>query len=325
MKRGLPIILIATFICCNTALAAVGSFSDVPSDNPYYLPIENLKSLGIISGYSDGTFKPDQLVNRAEALKIVMVASGNTVEKGFFATGFKDVPLDAWYASYVMKATILGYINGNPDGTFAPVRNVNKAEFVKMSLNTFNVTAIKAVTDPPAADVGVLDWYAPYLSYAKNIGIIFPNLQNQLQPGKYLSRAECAEIIYEMYVLTNGGETQKMLNIVESKLVDALVQINNNNLQNAIDDSNQAVFYSESALHQAPDAGIAKAANNIAMGFQKLFLAYQAALKKADVQMKSLLDEAKNYAQQAVQNDNSVQNLADGITLLSDQLIKGAP
>src|SRR5690606_12428958 len=48
------------------------NFADVPEDSPYYEAVKTLSQFGFIQGYEDGTFRPDQAVTRAEALKIIM-------------------------------------------------------------------------------------------------------------------------------------------------------------------------------------------------------------------------------------------------------------
>src|SRR5690606_5789337 len=50
------------------------SFSDVGESNNFYPAVEYLKGKGVIKGYEDGTFKPEQTINRAEALKILFLS-----------------------------------------------------------------------------------------------------------------------------------------------------------------------------------------------------------------------------------------------------------
>lgn len=301
---------------------ALQSFSDVLPANSFYEPVEALKAQGIIQGYSDGTFKPDAKVNRAESLKMVVKSANIPIEKGFFATGYSDVSLDSWYAGYVWVGTLNGIVKGNPDGTFAPVRNVNKAEFIKMATKAAgtDLSGFQNGATDVAADVKAADWFAPSMAYAKLMGIATPTLQNELFPGKELSRGECADILYKMYLLKNGGETQKMLNITESKLVDAIVQSNAGNLKNAIADANDATFYSGIALNASPSSTVAQAANKIAQGFQKLFLAYEAANQNDETQKQTLLTQAKTFASDAAQTDSSTKDLADKLTALADAL-----
>lgn len=312
------------FIASKQALGQ--SFIDMPPSNPAYLAVEQLKNIGIIQGYNDNTFRPDQKVNRAEALKIILKAGKIQVGTGLFNSGFSDVPLDSWFSGYVMIGKILNIIKGNPDGTFAPSRNVNKAEFLKILLETFQVTLdTKIPNNNIAIDVKPNDWFEVYFNYALTEGLIYKNFQGQLEPQKNLNRGECAEIIYNMYVLKNGGESQRLLSQAESKLIDALIQINASNLSAAILDSNQAVFYTQNALKAQPQEKIIQAANKIALAFQKLFSAYQAVLANQFDQMKTIVQEVKSLASESIVLDNSTADLAQKIETLADDLLKKNP
>lgn len=332
MKKSLAFLLIAIFLFTNAAgagpafAASESPFTDVPQDSPYYQAIENLRVLGIINGYPDGTFKPGNTVNRAEAVKMIMNSAKMYPSAGLYYTGFPDVPIDAWYAKYVLYGFSLSIIGGNPDGTFAPGRAVNKAEFVKMLLKTFkaDLSQHQNLSQVLSADTTTDAWYAPYFSYARTTGLIYPNLKNELEPEKFLTRAECAEIIYKMYTLYFGGETQKLLDIAEANIVDALVQIGADNLESALADANEAVFYSTEALNKDPDLNVTKAANKIALAFQKLFRAYSAGLLKDYGQMTTLVAEAKTLAGEAALSDISVQPLADKVMELGDTLLAQA-
>ena len=324
-----PLICLITAVAFALAFSATSlaaSFKDVPSTHPDYVAIENLKSLGIISGYSDGTFKPSQTVNRAEALKMIMNSGNILVAKGLYASGFKDVGLGDWFAGYVMYGTMKGIVNGNPDGTFAPARTVNKAEFLKILFQTFQIdlSGHKGLTISISADTSPADWFIPYLSYAKAVGIIYPDLNNRLDPGKKLNRGECADIIYKMYVLKNGGETQKLLSLAESKLVDSIVKINENNLFAALSDANEAAFFSGSALTRDPNSTVTQAANKIAISFQKLYTAYKAGIENNKDQLRSLVEESKTLAREAFNINNSTQLMADKIIKLGDDLLKNS-
>jgi len=257
---------------------------------------------------------------------MILKSRGITVAAGLYSTGLKDVALDDWFSGYVMEAMLRGIVAGNPDGTFAPGRNVNKAEFLKMTLKAFEVNAQEVVTGAAvAADVSSTDWFARYLSYAKNTGIVFPTLENKLEPGKNLTRAECVEILFKMLLLAGGGETQKMLNIAEARLAESLIQIKNNNLAAALQNANEAVFYTDTALKQDSTSSKVQAANFISQAFLKLDLAYQAGTEKANSKVESLVGEAEDLAAQAVAADAGTQTLADEINALGKQLLSQVP
>lgn len=303
--------------------AFAGQFSDISEDHPYYSAIESLAHVGVLEGYDDGTFRPDQLVNRAEALKIILTSEGVQIDKGLYSTGFFDVPLDSWYAGFVMEGLFRAIVSGNPDGSFAPARNVNEAEYLKMTLITseIDLSQHENISSAIAIDVQPGQWYTPYMSYAKTVGLIFPNLDDTLEPGKQLNRGECAQITYKLALMKAGGNSQKMLFITEAKLVDALVKIHNDNIVGALKLSEDAIAYSNLALQEEPDSSVIKATNLIAKAFKKLFLAYEAGLIQDTDQIKALVNDAITLASEAVSTNSSANYFAQKIEEHSKALL----
>lgn len=136
------IALVAVFAMALTTIAGAASFSDVAEDSAYYEAVETLSKLGVIDGYTDGTFKPEQAVTRAEMAKLIatMQGFGDSAESGS-VTKFSDVPASHWASGYIANATGVA-INGMPDGTFAPDRTVKYEEAVKMIMATLGYTVI---------------------------------------------------------------------------------------------------------------------------------------------------------------------------------------
>jgi len=109
------------------AYAAVGS--DVKGTK-YETPVSQLTALGIVTGYEDGSIKPDQTITRAE---FCAIAVRGTNMKGVLtssATQFFDVPASHWASGYIALAAGRGYIVGYPDGSFQPENQVTIAEAV---------------------------------------------------------------------------------------------------------------------------------------------------------------------------------------------------
>lgn len=87
----------------------------------------------IVEGYPDGSFKPDQPVNRAEALKILMESGRlGPLDELAELKEFPDVPEDAWFRGYVRKAQAYDIVEGYPDGTFRPAQYITRAEAAKI-------------------------------------------------------------------------------------------------------------------------------------------------------------------------------------------------
>ncbi len=130
--------LIAVMIPLQSVQAV--SFSDVRS--PILSEAVNyLNEKGIIKGYPDGTFKPDQTINRAEALKIIFESLGesdvtlsSTTESSSSIRVFPDVDPTQWFAKYVKAAKQKSLIKGYPDGSYKPTQFVNRAEFIKIAM-----------------------------------------------------------------------------------------------------------------------------------------------------------------------------------------------
>lgn len=103
-------------------------FSDVPERAWYESAVGLVWSYGIIGGYDDNTFRPDQPISRAEFVK--MISKFDPLKGG--ALTFSDLPGTHWAAAYVVSACAYGYISGYPDGTFRPEQGISRAETAKV-------------------------------------------------------------------------------------------------------------------------------------------------------------------------------------------------
>ena len=112
------------------------TFPDIASNAWHRNFIAAGKKAGILHGYKDGMFKPDQPVNRAEALKILLLASKlkNINTQG--AVPFQDVPSYAWYRNYVSFAYENKVINGRKAKIFDPGGLITRAETLKIVILT---------------------------------------------------------------------------------------------------------------------------------------------------------------------------------------------
>ncbi len=175
------------------------SFTDVSSSHKNYEAIETLKKYGIIQGYADGTFKPENTINRAESLKIILKGSGIETPDTNSNGGFSDVPISEWFTPFVVKAKNLGIIKGNPDGNFLPENNLNLAESLKILLltNGIHVSQI-SFSEKPYDDIELNQWFAPYFTYASEKNLIDKKKYEKVIPGHAVTRAELAEIMYRL-------------------------------------------------------------------------------------------------------------------------------
>lgn len=104
-------------------------FIDVDAAEWYAEAVNTLASMGIISGYDDGAFRPDANITRAEFVAMAerftksdAAASGDIV--------FSDVGTNDWYYNSVLKGAEYGWIHGYPSGEFKPNESITRAEAV---------------------------------------------------------------------------------------------------------------------------------------------------------------------------------------------------
>jgi len=141
MKKILAITLSSVLLLTQTAFATSLTYKDVEIAHQYSKDINFLSANQIVQGYSDGTFKPNNKLNRAEFLKIlveglVQFSASNPIDDYGNQKCFTDVPANEWYTKYVCYAKTQGIVQGNPDGTFKPDSKINLAEALKITLKT---------------------------------------------------------------------------------------------------------------------------------------------------------------------------------------------
>ncbi len=190
------------------------NFSDVPYNYKHQQAITSLSNLGILNGYSDGTFKPDNSINRAEFTKVVIESlyDSSTVNKcisqntgsGWSYLYFPDVKINDWYTKYVCVAATNKVVNGYPNGNFGPENSINYAEGLKIILDAYSVDMSRTRTvNNPLLYIQSGDWYAKYLSYAFNKNLI--NQNKFTHPAKLMTRGELAEVLYRLNMVIDGG------------------------------------------------------------------------------------------------------------------------
>lgn len=105
-------------------------FQDVPLNSWYAPYVDEAKRLGFVSGYESGGFGPNDYVNRAAALKILLGAAG--IDSAGMTSDFPDVAANAWFAPYIGFAQKEGIVVGYNDETFGPEKNMTRAQVAKV-------------------------------------------------------------------------------------------------------------------------------------------------------------------------------------------------
>jgi S-layer homology domain len=188
------------------AISQEAAFLDVPASHPNAEAIAYVKAEGIVSGYTGGTYHPDEYINRVEFTKIVIGSNFTERALGFCVDyGFPDTSRTAWYAKYVCLAAQHKIIAGRPDGKFYPEDAINFVEAAKIiaTVDNFylngvyydNVMANGVMVGEPLPESRDGVWYEPYVRYlaGKNaIPVSITSFNSQI------TRGEMAEIIYRL-------------------------------------------------------------------------------------------------------------------------------
>lgn len=195
LRRIAPPAVLFLFLLFGNSFA-LASFSDISSSHDNSDAINYMQSENIVQGYNDGTFKPDQTINRAEFTKIIMEAI--TDKPLTDANCFSDVK-NEWFAPYVCNAKISNFIDGYADGSFKPAQEINFAEAAKIIVNTFGY--------PVGSDT---IWYKPYVSALSEKSAIPTSIKNF---DKKITRGDMAEMIYRLRasVTTKTSNTYEAL------------------------------------------------------------------------------------------------------------------
>lgn len=207
MKR-LFAILCLTIIFAGTASALSQTFPeipDVPVDDPNYFDIRHLYENGIVQGYEDGSFKPDQTINRAEFTKIMVGTIVGQKPLEHAGSCFSDVSTDDWFYPYVCYAERTGMINGYPDGSFKPAQNIQFVEAAKIISNGFEL-------ESGSDEI----WYRPFVMNLTERRAVPTSI---LSFDKNITRREMAVMIYRLRV-KDSVQPSVSYEMIETGVID---------------------------------------------------------------------------------------------------------
>lgn len=193
-------------------------FPDIDEGHPFFSQILDLYKSRVISGYADGTFKPDQKITRAEFIKIALgvtncldcTTPNDSIKEKYISNPFPDVSLPSWYFYCISIAKELGMITGYGDGFFKPERNISRAEAAAVLIRQSGIELTEA---PENAFVDVPDyaWYVDYVYTAVEIGLIKVNFglvvpDEQITRGEFAFMAAGVKGLQECWLVDTDGD-----------------------------------------------------------------------------------------------------------------------
>lgn len=188
MKRVAGLLLglqVLSFVPTASVAQEPPIFSDI--EYSWYQPIiEELAQKKAITGYDDGTFKPTEVINRAEFLTLLMRSQSSAEPVVGGRRCFPDVNPDVWYASWVCTASRRQIVGGYPDGNFRGEQIVNIAEAHAMLLRLLDAD----IQEQPGEK-----WYEPYSEFLHEQEIIS---KFSYIPWNPLTRERAADLVHKL-------------------------------------------------------------------------------------------------------------------------------
>ncbi len=151
--------------------------------------IEKMVATGAITGFPDGSFKPDQQITRAQFTTIVNKAFGKVNKNA--AAAFSDVNKTDWFYEQVAIGTTAGFISGYPDNTFKPDKTITREEAAAIlaklhSFGTSNTSAINSFTDKG----NIADWAKGSVAAVVYSKVMNGYPDGSFKPKNSMTRAE---------------------------------------------------------------------------------------------------------------------------------------
>lgn len=158
--------------------------------------VMELAKLGIVSGYTDGSIKPDNNITRAEMAVIVVKAVSLEPAKEI-NLNFKDKDeIPSWAAGYIQTAVDSGIITGYEDNTFKPSKNLTREEMVVLIIKAFGIEIEEDLTPPTFTDVDEIgSWALNYVAKSVELNIVSGYLDNTFKPKRNVTRAESFTVL----------------------------------------------------------------------------------------------------------------------------------
>ncbi|MDZ8050867.1 MAG: S-layer homology domain-containing protein [Aulosira sp. ZfuVER01] len=192
------------------------AFNDVPADFWGRRFINVLSSRGIIKGFPDYSFRPNQPVKRGEFAAILQQAFEN--KSGKNTLNFKDVKVEFWATPAINQAISTGFLKGYPNQTFQPEQKISRVQVLVALVSGLNLKTpaspeqvLKIYKDAKDIPKYATDKIAS--ATANGLVVNYPD-PAVLSPNKEATRAEVAAMVYQALVKMGRLEAIPSQNIV---------------------------------------------------------------------------------------------------------------
>ena len=186
-------------------------FTDVPPQFWAYNSITKMTKEGFMSGYKNGTFKPNDPLSREEAASLFSKMIGEPPSI-MLASSFTDITSDRWSSLAIESVARANIISGYGDKTYRPEQYMSRQEFAVVADKYLHYQGYRT-EDPTALDnihfsdqKFIAPWAQSSVRELALFGFINYSTTGLFNPEKYVTRSEAAEITYRM-LYTKAAET----------------------------------------------------------------------------------------------------------------------
>ena len=191
-KHIITFLLAATLLFTTHTPAQAATFTDVPTSHWAYEAINDIATRALINGYTDGTYRPNQPVTRAQASKIVALAI-NAEPSATFRPRFQDIsPAHAAY-DHIRALTERGMFTN--EDKFQPNKPLKRAEMSKMFALGYKII-IDDNDKISFSDVAKQNHYHGYITALAELGITTTPAGGEFKPNDNVSRAQIAAFLH---------------------------------------------------------------------------------------------------------------------------------
>lgn len=180
-----------------TDVVAANLFGDLQGYDWARDSIERLCAKGVLQGKSSGIFAPGDLLTRAEAAKIIVLAFFGESDNA--ECDFSDVSKTSWSYPYIAAAYAQGILNGYDDGRAGASDNITREDFCVMILRAARKSGIltenKATTELFDDDNDISPYAAESVEILRAAGVVNGMGDNKFMPKENVSRAQAAKIV----------------------------------------------------------------------------------------------------------------------------------
>lgn len=173
--------------------AAQTKFKDVQSNAYFYEAVTSLHARNIISGYEDGTFRPNETLTRAHAAKIIALAL-DLDTTNIKDPGFKDVSKENVVYKYIAALANKGIVMGS-NGEYKPNNPITRAQMAKIISLAYKLP-VNDLQDLTFVDVNQNDWFYKYVGALVENQITTGTTSTTFSPNKNVTRGQMAAFVY---------------------------------------------------------------------------------------------------------------------------------